>query len=495
MVNLIKNEFIKDFNRNRIIKLIILFIIVALLSILYNVYITKINNINMEEPHDYTNYKESLVKDYNETKKTDYLVLYNIIVDLEDQEIKPENYNFDDWKWDASIRLNNYSSIIVIQNMISEGLDMSKLDNIVTNIYKIEQIEDENIKQLYNQLLIIIKDDNYYDYSKFMINNTKDLDEYKILEYQFVMDNNIKEFSDYRLREYRYILELKYQNSSPLLSIEEYERKIPKPNYSNYDEYKEYILKKQEYIKNEETKVNYALNNGIKYISNDFKTILNYTIYLFIIIGILSIARASSTISSEYSSGSIKLLLSSGVSRSKILTSKFISIIISTLIYYLMLVLIFILVGLFFFDIKDIFMPNIEVIESVIVNRVYLLELFKYIPIVTIPILYLATLSMLISTITLNNIIAISSNIFVLLTGGLFENILTNNRVFTARYTPLPYMDLTHFFELSKPIFLTTDYFNPPYFNLEFGIVVLILYIIILYTITLFIFKYIDIRK
>jgi ABC-type transport system involved in multi-copper enzyme maturation permease subunit len=518
MKNLIKNEFIKEYTLKNIIITIILFILISLGTYLYHIYVPLLNDPNygvreqtyINSKNSYEDAKERYEKDANANT---YMALKWLGRNFEATKFfyNEEDFDYNDWKYEALFQYNNdyVMKLSTLETSIA-GYDISKLYN--TESYTNMTIDEQktlynNLTNEYNKLLDIVKNGTYYEYASFILPKLEiEYDEVKesnvifsnkelentIERDKLVIKYKIKSKHDFRINELSYLESVNELNNFQILSEDKYYLNSSLVTiYNNYNEYKESVTNKRIYLNNEIRKTNYAIKNNLKYHSNDFKNVSNYLIIFYFIITIFIVARSGISFSQEQNSGSIRLLLTQGVSRNKIFLSKVINILLDIFIYYLAFIIIFIVVGSFFYNIGDLFLPNISLVNKIIVLNSYFIDFFIKIIIVSLPIVLLSMIAIFLSVITWNSVISVGMNIFIDLVGLVLLDLIKRGHLGNMwQYTPIPYLNMSKFMYLSdlgEYDFITSTY------NMSKGIMVLIIWILIFYIISKIIFSRKDI--
>lgn len=514
MLKLIKNEFIKEYTGKRIILTLCLFVGISLCVYLYNIVIPIVTKDSLGDPEEYysstINMYEEAKKRYEKDPNPKTLFSFKMIEMLrnESQYIKDNNISYDDWRYDAIGSIDNVEPIVL--DMLLSGYELS---TFYTGNERYASLNNEEIRQEYDRILIrneqlrgIIKNGYYYDYASLAlkeeetklkeIESKKDADlsevkytKQRIITYEYIVDKKIESKNDYVFKEIEHLNTLDSINEFKVLSENEfYKDSFLVQSYYDYDEYFEVSTNKKAYLEDEIKKMEYAINHDIKYSANDYKNNLKIVIYMFFVIGILMIVRSSGAISEEQNSGSLRLLLTQGVSRSKVLLSKFVNILIDLYVHYFAFLIIFILVGLLFYQFKDLLIPQIDIVAGNVVLNNYFLYLLKMIFVCSIPIIFLISLSLFLSVITINTILSIGANIFVMISGLLMLDWIKKLHIDYLQYTPLPFLNMTNFLYLSNGEGYSSLHFLTSTYYLEKGIVVLIIWTILLYLVTNIIF-------
>lgn len=222
----------------------------------------------------------------------------------------------------------------------------------------------------------------------------------------------------------------------------------------------------------------------IKLIKNEFKKIgivkivfvfIIYLLILFVIlkiygsekllkvsynlipfIGLTSIIIFGGIISSEYTNGSLKYYLSKPIKRWKIYLSKLLTI-------YIFL---FLLISFIIF---------ISLILTISFDIKYIIKYFIY----SIPLILIGVQILLLSTIFKSTSIVVGINMFILTFSFMLSQVLLGYNINIIEYTPLPYLDLNVFSDIS----VINDINNALETNLSIkkGVIIDIIYSILFY--------------
>lgn len=192
---------------------------------------------------------------------------------------------------------------------------------------------------------------------------------------------------------------------------------------------------------------------------------------------IISITH-SGIISSEYIYNTIQGISSKSISKQKILLGKYLLIILYSICIYLSLfIILFILSGIKY-GFKAMALPKITMEGSKIVEVNYFVWLSKNFLISLFPIIFMDTLIIFISTITLNTSFTVGFCTIISAISSKISDLLWIYNLKWLKYTPFPYINL------SQHIFKTDIYkklIGTHILELKFGILILIMSSIILY--------------
>lgn len=233
----------------------------------------------------------------------------------------------------------------------------------------------------------------------------------------------------------------------------------------------------------------YASNiNKINGLSNiKLNKIMDNGITLLIFSSIIMIVISSSVLGNEINKKSIKEILTKPYKRSEILISKFIS---TYIIIFLLTIFIFISYILFTYILTK---TNIFILKDYIIynnhikNVSFVLKyLIKFI-INSIPIYFLSTLTIFLTTLIKNQKVIIPINSILFIMSPVIFNFFLNIKFKYIIYTFIPYLDFSIFKNPYSILMLNIEYnIN---FNMLYGVVILIIYSIMFLLSSLFIFN------
>jgi len=233
----------------------------------------------------------------------------------------------------------------------------------------------------------------------------------------------------------------------------------------------------------------YASNiNKINGLSNiKLNKIMDNGITLLIFSSIIMIVISSSVLGNEINKKSIKELLTKPYKRSEILISKFIS---TYIIIFLLTIFIFVTYILFAYILTK---TNIFILKDYIIynnhikNVSFVLKyLIKFI-MNSIPVYFLSTFTIFLTTFTRNQKIIIPINSILFIMSPVIFNFFLNIKFKYIIYTFIPYLDFSIFKNPYSILMLNIEYnIN---FNMFYGVVILIIYSIMFLLSSLFIFN------
>ena len=167
-------------------------------------------------------------------------------------------------------------------------------------------------------------------------------------------------------------------------------------------------------------------------IKNDISTNIDYSVWNFlsdsteiiILAGLFTIIIAGGIVSNEFSWGTVKLLLIRPISRSKILLSKYITVLLFNMMLLIVIFLFSYILGLLLFGMPKETYPYLEYQNSVVVETSMLSYTIKYFIFKSLNVIMLATMAFMISTVFRNSSLAIGISIFLMFAGNTVTIIL-----------------------------------------------------------------------
>ncbi|MDR4948701.1 ABC transporter permease [Neobacillus cucumis] len=167
---------------------------------------------------------------------------------------------------------------------------------------------------------------------------------------------------------------------------------------------------------------------------------------LIMLAGVFIIIVAAGIVASEFNWGTIKLLLIRPINRSKILLSKYITVL---LFAFLMLVIMFVfsgLLGAILFGFPEKAVPYLNYSNGHVSEQNMLIHLLIYYGLSSIDMIMLVTMAFMISAVFRNSSLAIGLSLFLLFTGGQFTALLAM-KFDWAKYILFANTDLLQYFE------------------------------------------------
>lgn len=199
--------------------------------------------------------------------------------------------------------------------------------------------------------------------------------------------------------------------------------------------------------------------------------------------GLFTITVAAGIVASEFSWGTIKLLLIRPINRGKILLSKYITVL---LFGFLMLVILFVfsaLLGALLFGLPETSVPYLNYFAGKVTEQPMVIHLIIYYFLQSINMVMLATMAFMISAVFRNSSLAIGLSLFLMFTGGQVTRLISMKYEW-AKYILFANTDLMQYFEGMPMIEGMT---------LSFSILMLILYFCLFQFLAFYVFQKRDI--
>lgn len=225
----------------------------------------------------------------------------------------------------------------------------------------------------------------------------------------------------------------------------------------------------QEYNTLEIEKNNYYLENDIKPFGYGAWQFTNDQQFMMSIVSLLTIIVAGGIIANEFRWGTIKLLLIRPISRSKILLSKYIAVLLFALITLLFVVAVSWIVGAIFFGVEGLNPKIVQIDGDSLVFISVIGELAAGYGYKLVNLVMMGTFAFMISSIFRNSALAIGTAVFLMFAGN--SIVLFFSQREWAKYILFANTDLSQYASDFGPMI--------PGMTLEFSIIVLIVYYII----------------
>ncbi|HYK71624.1 MAG TPA: ABC transporter permease [Pseudoneobacillus sp.] len=197
------------------------------------------------------------------------------------------------------------------------------------------------------------------------------------------------------------------------------------------------------------------------------------------VVTLFTIIIAGGSVASEFSWGTIKLLLIRPVNRSKILLSKYISTFIFALITLLILFVLSFIVGAVLFGFDTIGNPHLSYHAGKVVESNMFWHAIQVYGLACVSLLMMVTFAFMISTIFRSSSLSIGIAIFLMFTGTQVTGLLAT-KFDWAKYILFANTDLTRYIDGIPLVEGMT---------MAFSVVMLILYFVVFNSLTWFIFK------
>lgn len=534
IINLVKSEFIKNYNVKRWLIITIVLIIASLFLIRYTDNLLKEKatyddtglEISIESFENALNNLEKkedkmLDDEYEMFFSRNYIDYMNILLNKEinhrndwkfafiDEQVLPtlsENFLIEkivnEQRYEEVLEFCDYKDenssvygIKICQNILSADIDNGR------NLTKLEELYKNNLQTItdYQQLL---EEDKYYLYLQYQVDHGKiEKDEFV----QILLDKKVETNTDFLGLNYLQYQRLEENTKIEIMNEEEYNQ-TPSSDYASYQEYVTYNTKlKNDAIKNREIllysteheiehDISYSLLDGvtenIRYMNTKIK--VNQVFHLSVVVIIIVAILNSGIISREHSKGTIKNIITTPVQRWKILLSKFIYLLLDTyLIWLLGLVIISLLAGIQY-GFNDLLDPKLVYVGGQVKEVNYYLYILKDIFLASIPIICFLSVLFFLSAVTLNtsltvgiisSLSVVSFFLWIMMITNSFPNIV---------YTPFWYLDCGYILSNAE---IYVDSLKNVSYNLGTGIISSLVISIILYILTNIVYIKRDIKN
>jgi ABC-2 type transport system permease protein len=213
--------------------------------------------------------------------------------------------------------------------------------------------------------------------------------------------------------------------------------------------------------------------------SYDVWTFVKDASSLISLAGLFTIIVSAGIVASEFNWGTIKLLLIRPINRTKILLSKYLTVLMFAIFLLVILFLFSTVIGAILFGMPDKSIPYLNYNNGTVTEQNMVVHLLIYYGINSISMIMLTTMAFMISSVFRNSSLAIGLSIFFMFTGTSLTQLLAMNFTW-AKYILFANTDLMQYFEGSPIVKGMT---------MGFSITVLIVYFLIFQLLSFFIFK------
>ncbi len=504
ILKLTYNEILKQIKKKSfIICLAILLFFAIALPLLYKAFAYNQVSNDLYTSYDIENQQELIIKN----PKTSEDKLFNKLIDEKVEIIKTaiskkeQTSEFKTTLYETYItkKLNT----IVLEDMINnEKIDYDNIDEtfyLATTNYKNlskkelikeQQKENKDIKELEQ----VIKNNDYtwyLNYTKLSLDlNTETSKKTKALIDE-MLTLNIKNEKDSRINEANKIIDY-YNQKEIIMSQNDYKKLDTKISYKDYVKI---TKEKNKELDNKIAQSYYALRNNIQYSNNakdTFKDIINSDIS---VISLIIVVIAGTIVSSEFSKGTIRLLVIRPNKRFKILLSKFLAIVALTIIFGLIAYTATIITCGLAFGFKNLLTSDLALVGTQVVKQSFIINTLKSTFIMLIPVLFIGTISFFLSTITKSTALSVGLSIFILMGNTLAIAILSLIKFPFIELTFLPYLDFSQFLSINKLDLINNYEMYQIYYTFKKAILVITTWAIILYLISNLVFCKKDIKN
>ncbi|SFA94761.1 MULTISPECIES: ABC transporter permease [unclassified Bacillus (in: firmicutes)] len=195
--------------------------------------------------------------------------------------------------------------------------------------------------------------------------------------------------------------------------------------------------------------------------------------------GLFTIIIAAGIVASEFSWGTIKLLLIRPITRAKILLSKYLTVLIYALVMVSILFVLSTIIGAILFGVPEQASPYLNYYNGVVTEQNIIVHLIVFYVLKSIDMIMLATMAFMISAVFRNSSLAIGLSLFLMFMGGQVTFLIAMKYSW-AKYLLFANTDLMQYFEGSPVVEGMT---------LPFSVSMLIIYFLIFIGLALYVFK------
>lgn len=222
-------------------------------------------------------------------------------------------------------------------------------------------------------------------------------------------------------------------------------------------------------------------------ISHDFSTNVEYSAWDFVsdciqlisIAGLFTIIIAAGIVANEFNWGTVKLLLIRPLSRTKILLSKYLTVLLFGFVSILVVFAFSFILGSILFGLPEEGYPYLHYSNGIVKEQSMLLHLISFYGLNSISLLMLTTMAFMISSVFRNSSLAIGISIFLMFMGSTVT-VLLANWFDWAKYLLFANTDLTQYFEGTPLVSGMT---------MSFSIIMLFVYFIVFNGLAFLVFK------
>ena len=504
ILSLTYNEILKQVKKKSVQIIIGL---IFILAIVFPIIINNINKTSGYDKYDIENLNTRLnnVNKQIEILKSDKTEKARILMNNLEKEkryvelSKAGKIGYYDWRKEE---LNNYSSTYSKIFLLKEILNNTNLNVILENAREVNSLDIERYselskEQLKKEISILEKDlkesENIIlqkDYIKYITKNTYELEqridenkkslevlkrqlkkntnnnEVKIeinnLTERIDRDNSILNIDKYRLNNKINFEKDNWKNNAlndikenvedlkkPLLTKEEFNKNKYQLNIKmNYEEYKKQYEEKSKELKDSIDIKWYSLKNNKPQLDNieDARSILNTVSNQHIILTILTlIIIGGGIIATEFSKGTIRLLLIRPVSRGKVLFSKLLALLIIGYGIIISAILISTIVSGIIFGFKTLGIPILKVASDKIIEVSFIQYLAQNVLLTSMSFVFITALVFMLSTVTKNIAISVALSMILYLGSMPLTAILLTMNIKWIANTFLPYINQAFF--------------------------------------------------
>ena len=203
------------------------------------------------------------------------------------------------------------------------------------------------------------------------------------------------------------------------------------------------------------------------------------TSQLIMLAGLFIIIISAGIVASEFNWGTVKLLLIRPINRTKILLSKYLTVLLFALFILAILFVFSTALGAILFGMPDKAIPYLNYYNGQVTEQNIVVHLLIYYGLSSIDTMMLVTMAFMISSVFRNSSLAIGLSLFLLFTGGQFTTLLSM-KFDWAKYILFANTDLMQYFEGTPMVEGMT---------LTFSVIMLLVYFAIFQFLAFYVFK------
>lgn len=446
MINLLKNEFIKIFNKKGIyILLIIMFAFVCLVNIIYKYSYKDLSSENNQYSKENVKAYEEELKGLSVDKEEDISTIISLKTEIQMSELS-NKYGVDSWQ--SQIIYKSLYDIIYGLNYNTYSKDKSKdeyetyknkYDDIIARFDKDDwkYFANEELKGVNTQITDLELQKSKTTDKLQLKSIDESIEQAKLNKYtlDYRLKNNISYKNDYlnsAINNY-----ISAGNYLITYSEDEQMANSANPKY-DYNQTKS-TMELNKYIFTNKVDLN-AVDNTRGMLKSIFN---NFEIFIIVFITIIT----GTIIADEFNKGTIKQLLIKPHTRFKILLSKYIASLSVILIVFVALVLMQLIVGGVLFGFGSLSIPI--AVYNFDINKIQSFNIFTYLLILfagKLPLyILLLTFIFLLSVLTTNSAVAITLGILAYVFSGLINGMAVYLDVKWLRFFPTLHWDFTQY--------------------------------------------------
>ncbi|MEG2288935.1 MAG: ABC transporter permease [Clostridium sp.] len=549
---LIKNELIKQYKKTSI-KVIIILILIA--TIVLPVALKVMNNRDhgnwqLENYKNQIQWQQTEAKNIDDSKKNSGIQKQFFEESIKNLQVSIDsNISWEDWRGEVLNGASSKKKEAILLSGILEGLSKEEL------FYNIHDFDIESFNDYYDmtkeevtkeidkklkessELYATIDKNDYLGYLEKTIKFSNEeikqgKENIKLLEEQFSKDKENKKISDsledaklqllvmeerLEATKYRYDNKIPYdiknwknktikdiaynidRKGEKLLNEDMFKQQY---NYQiakglTYDEYKENFETSKKTIEETIALDWYSLENNMPQVnfSDDARNSIDSTYLIYVNIAIiLCIIVGGGIVSSEYSTGTVRLLMIRPVSRTKILFSKLVTIF---MLGYGVLIATFILnviISGVVYGFGTLGTPIISFVSGAIVEKSYIISIIPKLLFSSISLIFIIAVVFTISTVIKNTALAVGLTTVGFLGSSAALMVMAELNMKWVGKTIIPYVDLTKFVSGNYMVDMLTKEFGIA-LNSTMGAVQLLLIAAILIVVSFLVFTKRDVTN